>query len=294
MKFEIGRGFEMKGIEVKVDVSQLSIEEIEAGRIEFNQVANDKGLWPSESAGRLKVTRSLEASATLQRKLLSTVVEGAGLYLKVVDGINNNRKKKDRIPLLRPEEYAEIAEDWLSHDVVAASQKLPVSKYRPRLIIPCLSRPIARAETVAAIGAASDKGVWRWAGRMAFLKQWTDDQLSGFDPDIAAGNGGFYILSTAYDKSHEGSVDEQNDNLKKLRKFPEIQVAPIFTTAILGQRYRGQYRNWEDTCTRGNDLQPDKIDEHDYIPFACIDKDGGAVVRGSEVHLGDAARLLAK
>lgn len=291
MDFKIGEGFRMEADQASVDLAQQSNDVVKAAFEEAQRVGVERGLWVPAGAGSLAVATQAE-SPSARDKLLATAEEGGSLYNTVISGINEKRRKIYRIPVLKPGEYREQAEDWLTDELIAVSALLPETTDRPLLIIPSLSHPVSREETVEAISSASDRGLWPRSERMEFLSHFIADELSGFDPYYE----GFQIVPTAYDASREGTVYEQNAGLAKLNRevINKIYVSPILMTAVIGYRYKGMYSDWRDTFTRAIDLEPTSVDRSDCVPQAYVDGEGHCNVYGSNVQVSDAARLLVK
>jgi hypothetical protein len=231
----------------------------------------------------------------IRGQLLASAEEGARLFVDVINGINADRDSKDWIPTLEPEEYRERAADWLTDNLTIAAAHLPVAEDRPRLLVPRLHHKITVEEIVQAWGAASDNGPWPWSDRMRFLGHWSADQLSGFDPESDPGETQFQVLPTAYDESHIGTALDQNRSVESLQiETPELHVAAIFDGALLGRRYKGQPRSWQDTHIRAINLEPAQYNGSDCVPRAHVYGDGDAIVQASDVRNSSAARLLAR
>jgi hypothetical protein len=298
MKFQIGgNSVQIEGV-AQLAVNTLSDDEIEEGRAAFTAAGVARGLWPAQVAGSLAVAAEQETpTLNLRDQLLDTVTEGAQLYVGAIKELNKDRPRRHQISTLEPEEYRERAEDWLSDTHITASTHLPATDERPLLIVPRLTQPITRQETVASWQSAADGKLWPWQGRTAFLEHWTPDQLSGFNPEAVADadHEAFAVIPTAYDTDREGTVKEQHVNLTELQKeVPELQVAAIFDGALLARRYMGQPRNWQDSYVRAIDLAPTWAVRGGFVPNADMNNDGYASVFDSYVRYDDAARLLAR
>src|SRR5690606_9975031 len=139
------------------------------------------------------------------------------------------------------------AEDWLTDERVTATTQLPETADRSRMVFPRLSRPVTTEETVTSWDKASDYGLYPWDGRMKFLGNWTDDQLSGYDPE-AEDVDRLTVIPTAYDADREGTVTDQ-----LAVKPAELDVTTIFEGSVLARRYKGQNRTWKDSYVRGID-----------------------------------------
>lgn len=240
----------------------------------------------TEEAGTLADTRD---------NLLATAVEGARLYIDVINDINAKRDKKDHIPTLRPGEYRYRAEDWLTDNLTSAATHLPVGENRPRLLIPRLTRAITTEEVLEAWGVASSGGLWPSSGRMEFLSSWSVNQLSGFDPEVDPDEVQFQVLPTDYDEERQGAVSGQSRRLEALQiEVPELRVAAIFDGVVLARRYKGQPRVWRDTYVRAIDFQPVTIRGDDCVPSASVDDAGYADVGVSTARNFNAARLLVR
>jgi hypothetical protein len=311
MDFKIGEGFRVEGVDASLNLADQTDDVIRAAYEEARAVGEAKGLWTPADAGSVAVGAEVaaptgtpedeaheeeqSAERPLNRDyLLATAVDGAKLYIATIAGINAGRGRKDKIPTLKPEEYREQAEDWLTDRRKLTALKLPATALRPRIITPRLNRAITREENVEAWKAAAGGNLWSWRGRMKFLDQWTENELSGFEPALEDETP-FMILPTAYDARREGNVDTQTGALNQLQQqYSEIDVATVFDGVLLARRYMGQDRNWQDSYVRAINLEPKKVGlvvPHRCVPYAHVYGDGDAGVDYSSVRRGDAARL---
>jgi hypothetical protein len=274
-----------------VPFAALAPDEFNAALVEMKATAIERGLWLPENAGKLVVAQEVNVP-TLRDQLLNTVVEGATLFNKAIEVVNSNRPSTKHIPVTQPGEYRDIAEDWLNAGRLEAAAQLPEAANRPRLIVPRLSAEITREELVDCWQAAAGGRLWKWDGRMEFLKNWTANQLSGFDPELE-GTNPLSILSTAYDIAREGKVSKQKDILKDLQRVnPELAVATMFDGVPLGFRYINKSRNWQDCYVRGINLDAVKVGRVDFVPRADVNGDGNADVDFSGVDCGGRATRL--
>jgi hypothetical protein len=281
-----------KGV-VSVPLSELSDTQLEATRAELDTVGVERGLWVPAGAGSLVVATTVETS-NFHNQLLKTAEEGSKLYIATIAGINEGRAKKKRIPTLAVGEYVERAAGWLTASREQAAVQLPATDRRPQLIIPRLNHAVTTEEIVDAWSAASDHGLYSWTGRMKFLKNWTADQLSGFDPSIE-GETTFEVVPATYDQAREGTVATQVANLEELQvDYPEIGVATLFNGIPLARRYKGQTRVWNDSYVRPIDFTPSRVGGRDCVPGACVSDVGEARVGDSSVQYDGAARLLVR
>ncbi len=292
MDFGIGDGVRIEGIQGSIDLAQQPNDVVKAAYEEAQRVGLERGLWVPAGAGSLAVA-SEAGAPSLRDSLLATAVEGAKLYIGAVNGINEKRTKKNRIPTLKPEEYRKRAEDWLTDDLEDAARQLPVAENRPRLVMPRLTRSITTEEIVATWRSAAGGKLWSWSGRMEFLKNWPADLLSGIGPETDEAS--FQIMPTAYDKAREGTVGHQSGNLRVLQTdYSRLRVASIFDGAILALRYMNQPRDWKDSYVRAINLKPVAVGSAGSVPDAYVDGDGYARVGSLNVQVGNAARLLAR
>lgn len=303
IQFEVGAGFELNGTQGSVDVGLIPEDALLAAKGEIDARAEALGLWVPAGAGSLAVARAgVKAPDTVRQELLDGVEEGAKLYRGYVASINKDRARGKKIPVLKVGEYVEQAEPWLDANpgVVIAAAQLPAAADRPRLLVPRLNRAITAAEGVNGLAVAAGGKLWSWAGRMDFLSNWSDNQLSGFEEAVAeAEQTPYEVIPTAYDKAREGSVEKQKIGLTALQSaHPQIDVAVLPHSAVLARRYMGKPRQWQDSYVRAIHLHdpdnPAKVVRLGCVPFAEVSVDGDAVVRGSSVHNGNAARLLAR
>ncbi len=290
MDFKINEGFRVEGTTASVNLADLADDELNAVRQELDTVAESRGLWIPAGAGSLAVATEVEAPS-MRDQLLTSVEQSASLYRGAISDINASRKTKDQIPLLKTGEYRERAEDWLTGGRLAAAKQLPISKTRPRLLVPRLNHAVTTEEIVDAWKSAASGNLYSWSGRMKFLANWTANQLSGFDPELED-QVLFEVLPAAYDKAREGTVKEQKVELETLQTdYPELDAATIFDGAVLARRYLNQPRRWQDSYVRGITLDPAEVDGVGYVPGAYVSGGGDAYVSGSCVDLDVASRL---
>ncbi len=290
MDFTLGKGFEIKGGVASVPADELLDHEVTGALDELKAEAEARGLWVPEGAGQIAVAQTVDIAAERAR-LLGTVEVGAGLFNDTIDEINSSRRKKEQIPVFAPGLYRERAEDWLTDERVTAAAQLPETDQRRRTVFPKLNRPVSTEETVTSWDKASDHGLYPWSDRMKFLANWTDDQLSGYDPEAGDADR-FAITPTAYDADREGTVAQQKATLEALQQDnPEIGVTPIFEGSLLARRYKGQSRTWKDSYVKGIDLKPARVGVFGCVPSARVRDDGDADVYDSYVQNGNAARL---
>ena len=307
MDFKIGEGFRVEGTEASVALADQSDDVVKAAYEEAQRVGAARGLWTPANSGSLVVAAEVESPAataesasneeetvSIREQLLLTAVEGAKLYIGAIRGINASRGRKDRIPVLKPGDYRERAEDWLTQNRETAAQQLPATEDRPRLLVPRLNRSITHEENVESWKAAAGGNLWAWRGRMKFLSQWTENELSGYEPELDEQTP-FMILPTAYDKAREGTLSKQTEALEPLQTdYPEIDVSAIFDGVVLARRYMSQTRRWQDSYVRAINLEPKKADldvPYRCVPSADVDDVGRAFVDRSRVGLDGAARL---
>lgn len=291
MEFTVGKGFETRDGVASVPADELPDHEITGAINELLAVAEERGLWVPEGAGQIAVAGVVDI-AFERARLLNTVKAGASLFNDAIDEINSGRRKKEQIPVFAPGLYREQAEDWLTDERVVASSLLPETANRRLMVFPKLNRPISTKETVTSWANASERGLYRWIGRMKFLANWTDDQLSGYDPEAGDADR-FAIIPTAYDADRKGTVSKQKANLEALQQDnPEIGVTPIFEGSLLARRYKGQSRISGDSWVRSIDLKPARVNYvDDNVPCACVYDVGHADVIESYVKYESATRL---
>jgi hypothetical protein len=285
MRLTLDRDFSIDRVEADIDLQQQSDKTVRTAFDEALRVGMERGLWAPGGLDPLAQQVASElGSLSLREQLLSTAEQGAKLYTEVVsEGINQARNEEGRIPLLRPEEYRERAEQWLTPGRVAAAAMLSASSRDPRLLIPRLNRPITLWENTEAWRVAGNGKVSITDRTEELLGNWTADELSGFDPESDEETP-FEILQTAYDFSTSGTRDEQKAVLETLqRDHPELSVASIFSGALLSKRLF----SWH-SSVRAIDLQPVFDDGRYSIPSAGINEpDDGPSSAGIGVYGGD-------
>jgi len=288
MQFDLDDGI------FEVPLDQQTDNFVEAVYAEAEATLRERGLLAAEGAGSLVVATQVERP-DLRQELLDNVDEGAQLYIETIEGINQFRETKNHIRTLRVEDYRERSKDLLTNGMVSAAGQLPATAKLPRLLIPRLNQPITREETVQAWKFAAGNKIWQWGDRMKFLNQFTANQLSGFDPAVQ-GQVEFEVVPTAEDTARKGNVEQQNDRLKALKKdFPELNVATIFSGAVLARRCLEQPRPSRDSNVKAINLRPVKgRDGVKCVPYAFVSNHGGAEVGGNDVQTDNPARLLVR
>ncbi|MDB5163754.1 MAG: hypothetical protein JWS12_372 [Candidatus Saccharibacteria bacterium] len=293
MDVKITQGFRVEDGTATVPLVEQSDDAVRAAFEEARKVGEARGLWIPASAGSLVVAETVE-TPSMRDQLLASVEQGVGLYGGVIVNINAGRKVKNQIPIMKPSEYRERAEDWLTDSRLAAAKLLPTSEDRPLLLIPRLTRAVTTEAIVDSWKSSADGKLWTWSDRMKFLSNWTADQLSGFDPELE-GEVPFIVLPTAYDQAREGTVKNQRDDVEVLQEaYPELDVATIFDGAVIARRYSGGRRKWQDSYVRAVNLDPHTVDGFDVVPRARVYDDNHADIDGSAVGVSDAARLRLK
>ncbi len=271
-----------------VDLSKLDDAQLVAARAELDAAEEARGLALAAAAGGL--VGVAVGTPFVRDQLLSTAEAGSQLYIDVINGINQKRNKRTSIPVLTADEYAEQASDWLTASRVDATTALPATDNRPLILVPRLNRAITTEENLEAWSAASDRG--HWSGRTDFLRNWSANQLSGFDPS-QEDEVTFAIVPTAYDLERQGVVVEQTKALEAMQATrPEVGVTPIFVGAILARRYKGRGRIWRDSYVKDITLTPAKVGSNACVPVAYVYGDGTARVDAALARdAGAAARL---
>lgn len=285
----------LPGEALDLDLTKLTDDQLRLFREEVDTLGIERGLWASEGAGRLAVAETIDIE-TARARIVSTVWVGVSLFNGTVKDINKQRRGKNKIPVVSPGELLDKAGAWLTNTRVEAAMQLPGDSNHPRLIIPRLSRPITHEEVMGSWQTAANGKLWDWSGRMEFLKNWTADELSGYDPE-ADDASRLVIVPTAYDEERRGTVAKQKANLEVLQAdFPQLGVARIFDGAVIARRYKNglinhSNHNWQDTYVRAIDLEPTRVDARGYVPLANVSGGGVADVGASSVQDGYAARL---
>ena len=233
--------------------------------------------------------------------ILSRAVTDLTATNKVFQIINNSRRFTGK-PLLRitpPGESYERLQDQLRQPAgqaalaAANAGRLYVTPERPLMVVPPLSGPITAKELETAISKSSKCGMWSWPGRLAFLRNFPINDLTGYN-EADAENNTLSLLETGYDTRRQGPADwqlEGPNGLNEARRFnPRIGAAPLLATATLGQRYNGQPNSWQDTYTRAIDVEAKRFDDFDCVVDAYVFGDGYSLLDASSVRRGAASR----
>jgi hypothetical protein len=227
--------------------------------------------------------------------LLATVEPGAELFAGALRAVNNKRDKRDRVTVLSPGDYRERAQDALRLDQLQVAALLPSTPERPLLVFPCLDKALLKEEQLFMLAVATRSSLPPLRARLFFLAAWSDNDMSGFNPDVASDETQFEVLPTAYDHGSEGTVEQQNDQLELLREgHPGLGVAGLFHSTLLARYYRGRQTSWQDTQIRAVHLKPTRVGKTLCVPFAYADEMRRARVGASAIASTDAARLVAQ
>ena len=299
--FEAGAGFSMTGNQVDVDVNKLPDETVLDMLAEARAVALDRGLVSvAEGVGSLAIVASEEQTeaagpvasvAVTSEMLIATVDESGQWYTKVAKDLNAGRRsKKSKVQVVPEDELAGRAEAWLSDERLrAAEEGLHYLEDKPLIIMPLPNTPVSHEEVVNTWADARGGKLWQWGGRMAFLKQWPADQLSGYDQRQSEDPVRFVAIETGYEADRQGDRDEQLRALKGVQaRHPNVRSATIFEGGVLANRYSDETRpDWHDTYVRAIEVKPDS---GGLFPHAYVSVDGGAFVDVSIVEGGDVSR----
>ena len=286
--FEAGAGFSMTGNQVDVDVNKLPDETVLDMLAEARAVALDRGLVSvAEGVGSLAIVASEEQTeaagpvasvAVTSEMLIATVDESGQWYTKVAKDLNAGRRsKKSKVQVVPEDELAGRAEAWLSDERLrAAEEGLHYLEDKPLIIMPLPNTPVSHEEVVNTWADARGGKLWQWGGRMAFLKQWPADQLSGYDQRQSEDPVRFVAIETGYEADRQGDRDEQLRALKGVQaRHPNVRSATIFEGGVLANRYSDETRpDWHDTYVRAIEVKPDSDGD---FPGAYV-RDGGEAV----------------
>jgi hypothetical protein len=229
---------------------------------------------PDESVGTGR-------AVSLREELLDSALVGAALYSDAIEGVNRRRPDpKDHIPVLEPEAYRERAEDWLTEDREESSSQLPATDDWPLLVVPRLTQPITVEENVTAWREAAPRGLYSAPGGSSsdlfhgrFLSRWTDDELSGFDPELKDETP-FEVLPTGYDIDREGTVTQQVNTLRDLQDYyTEIGHASLWSGVVLARRFAGRPIDLRETFVRATTFEPSNPDRDFCVVYAYVDPD---------------------
>ena len=236
----------------------------------------------------------------LPTQILSRAVTDLTAANKVFQIINDSRpRRRDHLRITPPGEWRERLQDQLRQPAgqaalaAANAGRLYVTPERPLMVVPPLSGPITAKELETAISKSSRRGMWSWPGRLAFLRNFPINDLTGYN-EADAENNTLSLLETGYDTRRQGPVDWQlkgPNGLNEARRFnPRIDVAPILATATLGQRYGGQPNSWQDTYTRAIGMDAMRFGDFDCVVDASVYGDGDSYLGDSGVQRGLASR----
>jgi hypothetical protein len=227
--------------------------------------------------------------------LLATVELGAGLYGGALRAVNDRRDKRDRFTILEPGDYHERAQDALRLEQLRTAALLPSTSEGPLLVVPRLDKPLLKEEQLLVLAVAAKSGLHPLRARLSFLAAWSDNELSGFDPEADSEVTQFEVLPTAYDRESEGTAEQQQYQLELLREdYPGLAVAGLFHSALLARYYHGRQTSWRDTQVRAVHVKPVRVGQTLCVPFGYANERRQARIGASAVTSTDAARLVAR
>lgn len=275
---------------VEINFEKLTDARLQAVRTEVEAAGAERGLWAPEGVGQLAVVQAVEAPEDLRDQILATAEVEIEHTNRVFEVINGGRRKNKRFDIVPAGEQRERLEDQLTDRALEAAGHLYTDEGRPLIPVPPLPDAISAEELVTAIDKSSKHGICGWAGRLPFLAKFPINSLTGFDEQRAE-SGALTLVETAYDASREGTRDQQLANLQTVQKeFPEVGTASILATASLAQRYNGQPNSWLDTYTRAIEVDPQPLDDFDYVVSASVRDAGRSRLGGSHVQVEGASR----
>lgn len=212
--------------------------------------------------------------------LLATVEQSAYLYTEVTTELNKGRDAAQRIQVVPEDELPGRAADWLTHGRFTATQAengLYETPDSPLIVLALPNTPISRQETVRTWANARDGKLLQWGGRLAFLKQWPADALSGYDHNQANQLVRFVVIETAYQRQRRGVYENQSFQLRKDQfDNPLIASATLFEGGVLARRVADvSFDTWEQTIARDLGLKPNRDNR---MPVAYLNHNGQAVV----------------
>lgn len=229
--------------------------------------------------------------------LLATLDESAAWYTDIATELNGGRQKWQQFDVVPEDELADRANAWLTDERLKAStlyDGLVGNVDYPLMVLALPNTPISHEETVQTWADTRGGNLLRWSGRLAFLQQWSADELSGYDPRHSQEPVRFVVVETAYHREGRGDREIQAYNMEHMQvAHPLIGSATMFEGAVLARRYAndGTFNIWEKTVARAVDLKPDR---ENRVPLAFVNHKGEVVVGSSGYGYTHAARRRIK
>ena len=298
--FEADAGFSMDGREVTLEVGSLANETVLGLLAAAHEIAKDRRL-------KLPVTSGIGSLAVIGTRgqptdtkpepsaselLVATLDQSGAWYTKVATDLNEGRAKKQKVQIVPENELPGRAKAWLTNDRLKATEGggLYYEEDSPLVVMALPNTPVSHEESVQTWANARNGRIWDWGGRLAFLKQWSADQLSGYDPSKAQEPVRFVAIETGYEKLREGTGQDQLEVLERVQsRYPAVRSAAIFEGGVLANRYADEANpNWLHALVRAIELKPDSVGR---FPYADV-SDGRANVGYSYGLSGAVSRRL--
>lgn len=253
---------------------------------------SDAGVETSVAGARAHVTPDTRETLTRQ---LPTAYAG---YRTVTTQLNDDRGRKEPVPVVKEETAANELTTWLTDDklaFVALAQEADPSLHFTLVATPNVWAEAGEIATIAReFGKAQPHGTYVWD---ELYSMYTPAQLSGAAP----GDGmsiAFSLIPSRMNERLYGTVQQQREMLADMRvTTPALHVPSVLESIVYWHTLRAGDDRLDDsaafdaTYIRHFDLPAQRIGDFQGIPSSCGGGGGGPSLSYSRVGLGGPARV---
>jgi hypothetical protein len=253
---------------------------------------SNAGAEASVAAARARVTPDTRESLTSQ---LPSAYAG---YRTVTTQLNEDRRRKEPVPVVKEETAAIELSTWLTDDKLAfvtRAQEADPSLDFTLVAAPNVWTAAGELATIAReFGKAQPHETYVWD---ELYSMYTPAQLSGTIP----GNGmgiAFSLIPSRMDERLYGTVQQQRETLADMRvTTPALHVPSMLESIVYWHTLRAGDERLDDsaafdtTYIRHFDLPAQRIGDFQGIPSSCGGGGGGPSLSYSRVGLGGPARV---
>jgi hypothetical protein len=259
--------------------------------------AKDASL-PGDDTETRVATADAHATPDTRESLTDQLSSAYAGYRTVTTQLNEDRRRKEPVPVAKQETAAGELTAWLTDDKLAFVAR--AQEADPTLHFTLIATPNVwtEAKELAAMarefGTAQPHQTYVWD---ELYSMYTPAQLSGADP----GSGMSVVFSLIPSKMDErlyGTVQRQREVLADMRAAtPALHVPSVLESIVYWQTLRARDDRLDDsaafdaTYVRHFDLPPQRIGDFQGIPSSCGGGGGGPSLSYSRVGLGGPGRV---
>jgi hypothetical protein len=294
------------GLTVQVNPAEQSNEWLVGAAQEIADAAKERGLELPFATGSIAVEGAMQSEThenpthstkeSLSEQLATTYIG----YNVTTGLLNEGRRKKDQVPIVKPETLREELDAWLTEEKVAyiatAQEADPEVRFTlvatPNVLVN--DRELANAAKEFGKGQPYETYVWD-----SLYSRYTPEQISGMDPS----NGKavmFSLIPSKYTPGMDGTVVEQQAELAKLKAdTPDLKVPSPLEAVTYWQTLRAQGYQLRDKFTFGRtyirhfNLPEQRVDDwlSLSVPASYVGDDGKPILRRSRAQNDNLARV---